>query len=192
MDLWPPFRGFLMTHIQTHGRTPLDEWSARRRGLYLHRTTQHINTNDKHPCSERDSNARSQQPSGHRPRGHWDRRSPNSLHKYCTKTLDHPVYMPTLCRLKILETDYEDRSTHQVQQDWWCFFSWYNVVSSLLAHSLIYALHFSLCSPKADYDSLIIYRDSPNNFLLRITQSKTVSPTIIIYITISRHDMFRL
>jgi hypothetical protein len=40
MDLWPPFRGFLITHIQTHGRTPLDEWSARRRDLYLHRTTQ--------------------------------------------------------------------------------------------------------------------------------------------------------
>jgi uncharacterized protein YjbI with pentapeptide repeats len=34
-----PFRGFLITHIQAHGRTPLDEWSARRRGLYLHRTT---------------------------------------------------------------------------------------------------------------------------------------------------------
>jgi hypothetical protein len=30
----------------------LDEWSARRRGLYLHRTTQHINTRDKHPCPE--------------------------------------------------------------------------------------------------------------------------------------------
>jgi hypothetical protein len=29
---------------KTHGRTPLDEWSARRKGLYLHRTTQHRNT----------------------------------------------------------------------------------------------------------------------------------------------------
>jgi hypothetical protein len=38
-----PFRGFLITHIQTHGTIPLDEWSARRRDLYLHRTTQHIN-----------------------------------------------------------------------------------------------------------------------------------------------------
>jgi hypothetical protein len=28
-----PFRGFLITHIQTHGRTPLDEWSARLRDL---------------------------------------------------------------------------------------------------------------------------------------------------------------
>jgi hypothetical protein len=27
----------------TLGRTPLDEWSARHKGLYLHRTTQHTN-----------------------------------------------------------------------------------------------------------------------------------------------------
>jgi hypothetical protein len=39
----PPFWGFLFIHNWTHGRTPLDEWTARRRGLYLHRTTQHIN-----------------------------------------------------------------------------------------------------------------------------------------------------
>jgi hypothetical protein len=39
--------------IDTYGRTPLDEWSARRRGLYLHRTTQHRNTRDKHPCPQR-------------------------------------------------------------------------------------------------------------------------------------------
>jgi hypothetical protein len=37
------FGGFLITHIQTHGRTPLNEWSARRRDLYLHRTTQQTN-----------------------------------------------------------------------------------------------------------------------------------------------------
>jgi hypothetical protein len=30
--------------IKTRGRTTLDEWSARRKGLYLHRTTQHRNT----------------------------------------------------------------------------------------------------------------------------------------------------
>jgi hypothetical protein len=31
MDLWPPFSGFLdHTHTKTHGRTPLDEWSALR------------------------------------------------------------------------------------------------------------------------------------------------------------------
>jgi hypothetical protein len=55
------------SHIQTHGRTPLDEWSARRRDLYLHRTTQHIHTTDKHPCPQRNSNPRPQQPSGRRP-----------------------------------------------------------------------------------------------------------------------------
>jgi hypothetical protein len=60
---------FLIAHIhQTHGRTPLDKWSARRRGLYLHGTKQHINTRDKHPCPQRDSNSRSQPPSGHRDR----------------------------------------------------------------------------------------------------------------------------
>jgi hypothetical protein len=65
------------THTQTHGRTPLDEWSAGRRDLYLHRTTQHIDTSDKYQCPERDSNPRPQQQSGRRQRlrlrGHWDR-----------------------------------------------------------------------------------------------------------------------
>jgi hypothetical protein len=45
----------------TVGRTPLDELSARRRGLYLHSTTQHKNRRDKYPCPERDSNSRFQQ-----------------------------------------------------------------------------------------------------------------------------------
>jgi hypothetical protein len=71
--------------INTHGRTPSDEWSARRKGLYLHRTTQHINTTDKHPCPQRNSNQRSQQPSGrrptpYRPRGHRDRQRSTSTH----------------------------------------------------------------------------------------------------------------
>jgi len=59
MDLWPYFSGFFdHTHTKTRGRTPLDEWSARRRGLYLYRATQHIITTDKHPCPERDSKPR--------------------------------------------------------------------------------------------------------------------------------------
>jgi hypothetical protein len=75
-----PFRGFLITHIQTHGRTSLDERSARRRDLCIHRTTQHINTTDKHPCPERDSNPATPattrpQTYASRPRGHWDRHS---------------------------------------------------------------------------------------------------------------------
>jgi hypothetical protein len=38
-----PFWGILITHIQTHSRIPLDELSAHRRDLYLHRTTQQTN-----------------------------------------------------------------------------------------------------------------------------------------------------
>jgi hypothetical protein len=67
---WPPHsRGFL-DHTQrrtTVGRTPLDEWSARRRDLYL---TTHTLTTDIHPCPPPprwDSNPRSQQASGLRP-----------------------------------------------------------------------------------------------------------------------------
>ena len=45
----------------TVGRTPLDEWSARRRDLYL---TTHDTTTDKYPCPRWDSNPRSQQASG--------------------------------------------------------------------------------------------------------------------------------
>ena len=61
------FKSFL-DHTQLHttvGRTPLGEWSARRRGLYL---TRHITlTTDKHPWRRWDSNPQSQQASGHRP-----------------------------------------------------------------------------------------------------------------------------
>jgi hypothetical protein len=58
----------------TVGRTPLDEWSARRRDLYL--TTHNIH-NRQTSMPRWDSNARSQQASGLilrlRPRDHWDR-----------------------------------------------------------------------------------------------------------------------
>ena len=47
----------------TVGRTPLDEWSERRRDLYL---TTH-NTHNKHQCPLWDSNPQSQQASGRRP-----------------------------------------------------------------------------------------------------------------------------
>jgi hypothetical protein len=42
----------------TVSRTYLDEWSALRRDLYL--TTHNTHTTDKHPCSQWDSNPRSQ------------------------------------------------------------------------------------------------------------------------------------
>jgi hypothetical protein len=62
--LAPHSRGFYNTQRRAAGgRTPLDEWSARRRDLYL--TTQ--NTNDRHPCPRWDSNPRSE--AGARPLG---------------------------------------------------------------------------------------------------------------------------
>jgi len=47
------------------GRTPLDEWSARRRDLYL--TTHNTHKKRTHPCLRRDSNPQSQQAKGRRP-----------------------------------------------------------------------------------------------------------------------------
>jgi len=55
------------THTQRRtmvGMTPLDEWSACRRDLYL--TTQTILTRNRHQCPRRDSNPWSQQASGRR------------------------------------------------------------------------------------------------------------------------------
>jgi hypothetical protein len=50
-SLYSPLRTLAASHrrffnlIKTLARTPLDERSARRKGLYLHKTTQHRNTN---------------------------------------------------------------------------------------------------------------------------------------------------
>ena len=71
---WPPLSRDLLDHSHTHthtytqrrttvGRTPLDEWSARRRDLYV---TTH-DTHDKRPCPRWDSNPQSQQANGRRP-----------------------------------------------------------------------------------------------------------------------------
>jgi hypothetical protein len=68
-------------HTQGHttvARTPLDEWSARRRDLYLTRTTL---TTDKHTCPRWDSNPNPSRRSAAdrrlRPLGHWDRLNVN-------------------------------------------------------------------------------------------------------------------
>jgi hypothetical protein len=62
------YRGFTITrthaHAHTLGRTSPDEWSVRRRDLYL---TAHTLTTDRHPCLRRDSNPLSQQASVRRP-----------------------------------------------------------------------------------------------------------------------------
>jgi len=55
------------THTHTHTRTQRtapNEWSVRRRGLYLHNAQR---TQDEYPCSQRDSNQRFQQSSYCRP-----------------------------------------------------------------------------------------------------------------------------
>ena len=63
-----PFTRFLdHTRRTTVCRTPPDEWSSRRRALYL---TTH-NTHNRHPCPQWDSNPQSQQASGRRPRPKW-------------------------------------------------------------------------------------------------------------------------
>ena len=62
-----PLRGiaFTLSGHTTLGRTPLDEWSARRRGLYV--TTHNTHKRETHPCPRRDSNPQSQQANGRRP-----------------------------------------------------------------------------------------------------------------------------
>jgi hypothetical protein len=68
-----PFRGVLITHIQTYGKTPLDEWSARRRDLYLHRTTQQTNIHASSCIRTRDPGNQAAADLCLRPRGHWNR-----------------------------------------------------------------------------------------------------------------------
>jgi hypothetical protein len=68
--------GFI-DHTHTHGKTPLDECSARHRDLYLHRTTQHTNTTNIHAPSGIRTRDRSNQATADlrlTPRGHCDRR----------------------------------------------------------------------------------------------------------------------
>jgi pterin-4a-carbinolamine dehydratase len=49
------YRGFTITlRHTTFGRTPLNEWSARRRDLYLTKT--YTFTRDRHPCPRQESN----------------------------------------------------------------------------------------------------------------------------------------
>jgi hypothetical protein len=51
-----PYRGFTITlRHTTLGRTPLDEWSARHRDLYLTTHNTHNRQTDRHPCRRRDS-----------------------------------------------------------------------------------------------------------------------------------------
>jgi hypothetical protein len=111
-----PFRGFLITHIQTHGRTPLDEWSARRRGLYLHKTTQHINITEKYIPAP--SGIRIRDPSNQaaadlrlKPRGHWDRHSLSILSVISVTTVTVLISKALLTKFSSCSLQYRLRHT---------------------------------------------------------------------------------
>jgi hypothetical protein len=64
------------THTHTLGRTPLNKWSARRRGRYLHNTqqTQQMNIHINSGIRTRDSSNQAASDLRLRPHGHRDRR----------------------------------------------------------------------------------------------------------------------
>jgi hypothetical protein len=80
-------RSHTIRHTHTAGRTPLDEWSARRRDLYL--TTQTL-SRDKHPCPAgirtHDPSKRSAADPRLRPRDHWDRHTHTHTHTHTRTT----------------------------------------------------------------------------------------------------------
>ena len=73
------FLRFFRDHTQRHttvGRTPLDEWSARRRDLYLTTHNTHNRQTSMLPAGFEPTISAGERPQtyGLRPRGHWDRR----------------------------------------------------------------------------------------------------------------------
>jgi hypothetical protein len=118
----PPLRFLNHTRNQTHGTTPLKKWSARRRGLYLHRTK--YKHRHKHPCPQRirtrDPSSKANAELSLRPRGHWDRHI----------TVIGVTHFMKLC-LAVLQLEYEKRQQrhrHSVLQ-----------MCSLCAHRAKYA-----------------------------------------------------
>ena len=86
----PHYPGCMITlRHTTVGRTPLDEWSARRRDLYL---TTH-NTLNRHPCPRRDSNPQSQQANSRRPSSYTARPLGSAGLVMCTDIL-HVACLP--------------------------------------------------------------------------------------------------
>jgi len=77
----PHFWGFTITFRHTTlGRTPLDEWPARHRGLYL---TTHNTHKRQTSMPRRDSNPQSQQASGRKPTPQTARPPESALHEFC-------------------------------------------------------------------------------------------------------------
>jgi hypothetical protein len=75
----------------TFGRIPLDEWSARRRDLYLTTHNTHNRQTYKHPCPggirAHNLSRRAAEDLRLRPRGHWDRHDICSADKICFSIL---------------------------------------------------------------------------------------------------------
>ena len=78
----------------TVGRTPLDEWSARRRDLYLDNTQHSQQTNIPAPGGNRTHSLsrRAAVDLRLRPRGHWDRRETNRTFIKYTHTTVRSIY----------------------------------------------------------------------------------------------------
>jgi hypothetical protein len=68
--------------VKTHGRTPLDERSAHRKGFYPHRTTQQTNIHALSGIRNRDPSNQEAADLRLRPRGHQDRTSDYTMSNY--------------------------------------------------------------------------------------------------------------
>jgi hypothetical protein len=93
----PHYRGFMITITHTTpGRTPLGEWSARRRDLYLTTHNSH-----KRQITMPSGGIRTHNPSKRsvadlrlRPRGHWDRQY---VTRCCINSWHHEITKVTCC-----------------------------------------------------------------------------------------------
>jgi hypothetical protein len=92
---WPPLLGF-PNHKQIHGRTPLGEWSARRRGLYLHRT-QETNIHALSGIRTRDPSNKVAAELRLRPRSHQDR--PVIILLFLKRNSWHLLFLMLWCHL---------------------------------------------------------------------------------------------
>ena len=103
----PHYRGFTITpRHNTIGRTPLNEWSVRRRDLYL--TTHNTHNTNIHALGgirTHDLSRRAAVVLHLRPRGHWDRPERNvTLHK-CIST-KFAWYKHMVCSLQMSSNNF--------------------------------------------------------------------------------------
>ena len=89
--------GFYITHIYKHGLCDSSEQQiALHKGRYLQNTDKHKRRNSVYPCSQQDSNPRSQKINGASDLGTWTARSLRSANtKYCKEKFTCRIYKPT-------------------------------------------------------------------------------------------------